>query len=118
MQSGMIALGRYGARGKQQLVLIRPTPKGLVLHGLFYADEVKSFEDVDLGDAIELKDEEIKLANQLIDQLSAKSFNSSLRSSLFFVTIILLGTKLWLDCRAFQARVKYTSHSHQPCNKN
>ncbi len=73
-QTGRVAVGRYGTRGKQQLVVVRPVDDGLFLHGLFYADEVRSFDDVELGDDIEFKKGELDLAVQLIDQLSNKKF--------------------------------------------
>lgn len=72
--SGKVALGRFAARGKQQLVLLRPTGEGLLMHGLHYADEVRGFEDIDLGDAVELKKGELDLAHQLIDQLTSSRF--------------------------------------------
>jgi DNA end-binding protein Ku len=72
--SGKVAIGRYNTRGRQQLVLIRPTAEGLILHGLHYADEVRSFADIEFGDDIELKDGELGLASQLIDQLSESTF--------------------------------------------
>jgi len=74
IDAGMVALGRYQTRGRQQLVLIRPRADGLVLHGLHYADEVQGFDDVELGDEVEFKDAELDLARQLIDQLSADAF--------------------------------------------
>ena len=73
-RTGRVAIGRFAARGKQQLVLIRPTPDGLMMHALFYADEVRSFEDVEIDDDIVLKDAEAKLADQLIEQLSTRAF--------------------------------------------
>jgi DNA end-binding protein Ku len=73
-QTSRVAVGRYSTRGKQQLVLIRPVRDGLFLHGLYYADEVRNFDDVELGDAIELKKGELDLAIQLIDQLSNEKF--------------------------------------------
>ncbi len=72
--TGRVAIGRFATRGKQQLVLIRPARGGLLLHGLFYADEVRSFDDVEIDDEIALKESELALANQLIEQLSAGSF--------------------------------------------
>ncbi len=74
-ESGKVALGRFSARGKQQLVLLRPTQRGLAMHGLFYADEVRSFDDIELGDDVDLKDHEIELANQLVEQLSKETFD-------------------------------------------
>jgi DNA end-binding protein Ku len=74
-QTGRVAVGRFSTRGKQQLVLLRPVDRGLVLHGLFYADEVSKFDDVDLGDEIDLKEAELALAKQLIEQLSSRTFD-------------------------------------------
>jgi DNA end-binding protein Ku len=71
---GKVAVGRYATRGRQQLVLLRPMQRGLVLHGLYYADEVRSFDDVEFGDEVQLKKGELDLANQLIEQLSRDGF--------------------------------------------
>ncbi len=73
-ESGRVALGRFSTRGKQQLVLIRPTADGLMLHGLYYADEVRSFDDIDSGDDAAIKEGELELAQQLIDQLTNDRF--------------------------------------------
>jgi DNA end-binding protein Ku len=69
-QTGRVAVGRFSTRGRQQLVLIRPLGDGLALHGLFYADEVRSFDDIELEKGVALRDAELELAIQLIDQLS------------------------------------------------
>ncbi len=74
IDSGKVALGRYGTRGRQQLVLLRPTMEGLTMHGLFYADEVRRFDDIDLGDEVEFKQGELDLAKQLIEQLANEKF--------------------------------------------
>lgn len=74
-ESGKVALGRYASRGRQQLVLIRPVDEGLVMHALYYADEVRGFDDIDLGDEdISLREGELGLAKQLIDQLTVDKF--------------------------------------------
>ncbi len=75
-RTGRVAVGRFSTRGKQQLVLLRPVDEGLFLHGLFYADEVRGFSEVELGDEIELKPRELDLAVQLIDQLSVERFDA------------------------------------------
>jgi DNA end-binding protein Ku len=72
-QAGRVALARYAARGKNYLVLLRPFEDGLVMQQLRYADEVKSFSEVPLGDA-ELRPAELQLARQLIDQITSDSF--------------------------------------------
>jgi DNA end-binding protein Ku len=73
--SGRVAIGRHSARGRQSLVLIRPLQRGLVLHGLFYADEVRRFDDIEFGDDVSLKPGELELAGQLIEQLAAPRFD-------------------------------------------
>jgi DNA end-binding protein Ku len=74
---GVVAIGRYNARGKQELVLIRPRGRGLLLHSLFYADEVRSFEDVEFGDEPAIQAREMELARQLVEQLQSDRFEPS-----------------------------------------
>jgi DNA end-binding protein Ku len=69
-RAGQAALGRYAARGKQYLVLIRPVGDRLVMQQLFYADEVRSAEEIEL-DKTEVKEPEIQLALQLIAQTTS-----------------------------------------------
>jgi DNA end-binding protein Ku len=71
-----IAVGRYWTRGKQELVLVRPYKKGLALHYVYYADEVRSFDDVETGGAFTFKDVEVELADKLIEQLAQDKFES------------------------------------------
>ena len=73
-QSGKVAVGRYSTRGRQQLVLLRPMGEGLAMHGLYYADEVRNFSDIEIDTTIALKDAELELAKQLIEQLSHDKF--------------------------------------------
>jgi DNA end-binding protein Ku len=72
--TGQVAIGRYNTRGRQQLVLIRPVQQGLVIHGLYYADEMRSFDDIEFGEPVELKKGELDLATQLIEQLQSDKF--------------------------------------------
>lgn len=73
-ETGRVALGRYAARGRQHLVLVRPKEKGLLLEQLHYADEVRSFSEVPLEE-VEVKESELKLAKQLIDQAATETFD-------------------------------------------
>jgi DNA end-binding protein Ku len=70
---GRAALGKYSARGKQYLVLVRPLDKGLVLEQLHYPAELRSFEEVPIEDA-PIKPEELKLAKQLVEQAASDEF--------------------------------------------
>ena len=71
----MVAVGRWASRGKEQLVLIRPYGKdGIVLHQLYYATEVRAFDEIDTGATFKFSDKEHDLAEKLIEQLSSDSF--------------------------------------------
>jgi DNA end-binding protein Ku len=72
--SGRIAVGRYAARGRQHLVLVRPKENGLLLEQLHYADEVRAFSEVPLEE-VEVKEAELQLAKQLIDQAASDTFD-------------------------------------------
>lgn len=76
-QSGRVALGRYTMRGKEHLVLIRPFGKGLMLHTVYYSDEVRPAEDVDQAENEPVKEAELTLAKRLIDELTEKEFDPS-----------------------------------------
>jgi DNA end-binding protein Ku len=71
---GKVAIGRHHVRGREQLVLIRPLGRGLVLQGLYYADEVAKFDEIEFGDEVEIKRGELDLAQQLIEQLASERF--------------------------------------------
>src|SRR5437870_5258192 len=73
-QTGRSALAKWAARGKQYLVMLRPVEKGLVMQVLLYADEVRPFDEVPVGDTA-VKDAELKLAVQLIDQIATEEFH-------------------------------------------
>ncbi|HVS30239.1 MAG TPA: Ku protein [Thermoanaerobaculia bacterium] len=73
-QTGRWALAKYAARGKQYLVVLRPVGKGLVMHQLFYPNEIRSMDELELGEAI-IKDNELKMAIQLAEMGAAEEFH-------------------------------------------
>jgi len=73
-KTGRCALARWAARGKQYLVQLRPVEDGLIMQQLLYADEVRPITEVDI-ERSPVKEAELKLAIQLIDQISAETFN-------------------------------------------
>ena len=73
-KTGRCALAKWSARGKQYLVLVRPVKDGLVMQQLLYSDEVRSFSEVPVGEA-EVKDGELKLAVQLVEQIANDEFH-------------------------------------------
>ena len=75
-ESKRCALGRWAARGKQYIVMIRPVEDGLVMQQLLYAGEVRSIKDLEIPKT-EVKDAELKLAKQLIEQQASDKFDPS-----------------------------------------
>lgn len=71
-----VAIAKHATRGKQYLVMIRPHEEGLLMEQLYYADEIRSFEEVSLEDG-EVSDAELALAIQLIDHAASESFDST-----------------------------------------
>src|SRR5258707_3577443 len=77
-ESGRCALGRWAARGKQYIVMIRPAggenADGLVMQQLLYAGEVRSIKEIEIPKT-EVKEAELKLAQQLIEQQASDKFD-------------------------------------------
>ena len=73
-ESQRCALGRWAARGKQYIVMIRAIEDGLVMQQLLYAGEVRSMKDIEIPPT-EVKDNELKLAKQLIEQQTSAKFD-------------------------------------------
>jgi DNA end-binding protein Ku len=72
-QASRIAIGRYAARGRMHVVVVRPLGEGLLLEQLHYADEVRSFSEIPL-ESVELREVELELASQLIAQGAGERF--------------------------------------------
>jgi DNA end-binding protein Ku len=72
-KSKRVALAKYVMRGKENLVLIRAAQDGLMLHSMYFADEVRDFSEVEKGNA-EPRANELDLAKLLIDELSTDKF--------------------------------------------
>jgi DNA end-binding protein Ku len=55
--------------------LVRPYRKGLVLHTMYHADEVRDFQQVPKGDNVKVSEKEIELGIGLIDRLTSEEFS-------------------------------------------
>jgi len=73
-ESKRCALGRWAVRGKEYIVMIRPVEDGLVMQQLLYAVEVRSIKEIDIP-VMDVKEAELKLARQLIEQQSSNRFD-------------------------------------------
>jgi DNA end-binding protein Ku len=66
------AIAQLVSRGKEQLVLIRPYENGLIMHGLYYANEVRDFGQIPKGENVKLSQEELTLGTHLIEQMNGE----------------------------------------------
>lgn len=73
-KTGEAAIGRWVSRGKEHIVVIRPMGDGLALHQLHFKAEVRDVKDLGIENA-PVTDGELKLAEQLIEHLTAKRFD-------------------------------------------
>ncbi|HUP90407.1 MAG TPA: Ku protein [Longimicrobiales bacterium] len=73
-QTNLSAIGRYAARGKQYLIMLSPMEDGMVMEQLHYADEVRPMSEVPIP-AGEVKENELKLAINLVEQLKTDEFH-------------------------------------------
>jgi DNA end-binding protein Ku len=76
-ETGLCAIGRWAARGREYVVVLRPVEGGLVMHQLYFKDEIRTLKDVPMGDIPQLAAGELKLAKALIEQTTAKRFDAN-----------------------------------------
>ena len=69
-ESGYGAIAKLTMHQREHIVVIRPGSKGMTLHTMFYSNEIRAAESVPTN-KVELKDQEKKLAQQLIESLAA-----------------------------------------------
>jgi DNA end-binding protein Ku len=69
-ESGYGAIAKLTMHQREHIVIVRPGTKGMTLHTMFYSNEIRAAESVPT-DKIEVKEQEKKLAQQLIESLAA-----------------------------------------------
>jgi DNA end-binding protein Ku len=70
-KTGKVGLGSFVLRNRESLVIIKPSENVLVLNKIRFHQEIRDIEDLKIPEG-EAKAPEIKMAVQLIDQLSGK----------------------------------------------
>jgi DNA end-binding protein Ku len=75
LDTGLVGIASYAARGKQYIVALRPFRDGLIMHQLRYAQEVKPWSEVPLPELPELRPAELGLAKQIIQQIAHETFS-------------------------------------------
>jgi DNA end-binding protein Ku len=69
-RSGYVAIAQWTAHNREHMVLLRPGRNGLILHTLYYQDEVRA-EDEFHTDTAQIPARELELATLLVDALAA-----------------------------------------------
>jgi len=68
-ESEYVAIAKLTMHNREYTVFLRPHSGGMMLHTMYYAEEVKEVEGFGAPD-VELKDSEVKIAHQLIEALA------------------------------------------------
>src|SRR6202521_1402251 len=69
-ESEYVAIAQLTMHNREYTVFLRPHEGGMMLHTMYYAEEVRKLEGFGAPD-VELKDAEVKVAHQLIEALAA-----------------------------------------------
>ena len=69
-RTGYVALAKVAMHNREHIVILRPGSKGIILHTMYYADEVRKVEEF-RTDSTLIKDKEVDLAKMLIESLAA-----------------------------------------------
>src|SRR5580765_6815162 len=69
-ESEFVAIAKLTMHNREYPVFLRPHEGGLMLHTMYYAEEVRKVEGFGAPD-VELKEAEVKVAHQLIEALAA-----------------------------------------------
>jgi DNA end-binding protein Ku len=69
-ESEYVAIAKITMHNREYTVFLRPTQGGMMLHTMYYAEEVKKVEGFGAPEGVELKDAEVKVAHQLIEALA------------------------------------------------
>jgi DNA end-binding protein Ku len=70
-ESEYYAIAKLTMHNREYTVFLRPHEGGMMLHTMYYADEVKKIEEFGAPD-VELKEAEVKVAHQLIEALAGE----------------------------------------------
>ena len=69
-KAGYAAVAKVGMHQREYIVVIRPRDKGLTLHTIYYPNEVREVPEYGKTADVEIKAQEIQLAEQLVKSLA------------------------------------------------
>lgn len=84
-QSGYLGLAKVTMHNREHIVIVRPGNQGILLHTMYYADEIRKVDEF-RTDTTLVKEKELDLARTLVESLSAEfdpqEFKDSYRENL------------------------------------
>jgi DNA end-binding protein Ku len=70
-ETGTLAIAKLTMHNREYTVILRPYKNGILLHTMYYADEVRQLENSG-QENVEVREGEVKIAHQLIQALQGK----------------------------------------------
>ncbi len=70
-KSGYSAIAKVAMHQREYTVVVRPNPHGLLLHTMFYPEEVREVPEFGRNDNVTVKPQEVALAEKLVEGLAA-----------------------------------------------
>jgi len=70
-QTGYYGIAKVAMHNREHVVVLRPGERGMVLHTMYYADEVRRTDEFRV-DAANLKEKELALARMLVESLAGE----------------------------------------------
>jgi len=70
-RTGYVAVAKIAMHNREHIVILRPGNKGVLLHTMYYADEIRQVDEF-RTDTTQVKEKELALAKMLIESLIAE----------------------------------------------
>lgn len=70
-RAGYVGVAKISMHNREHIVILRPGKKGILLHTMYYEDEIRKVEEFRTDTSL-VKDKELALAQSLIDALAAE----------------------------------------------
>lgn len=70
-ETGYYGIAKVAMHNREHVVILRPTKRGIMLHTMYYADEIRASDEF-RTDSTQVKDKELNLAKMLIESLEAE----------------------------------------------
>ncbi|MBI3666060.1 MAG: Ku protein [Acidobacteria bacterium] len=69
-RSGYVGLAKVAMHNREHIVILRPGRRGILMHTMYYADEIRQVEEFRTDTSL-VKDKELELARTLVESLAA-----------------------------------------------